>query len=106
VVCNGLDDDCNGAVDDTLVGCVPPDAGPPDAGPPDAGPPVEDASIPPADAGPRCTRSDCDPFILSGRAGPIGRCGCRVGGRPDLPPFTGAMLLALGLALALRRRRG
>ncbi len=105
-VCNGIDDDCDGRVDDTLVGCVPPDAGLPDAGPPDAGvPPGPDGSVPGEDAG--CAGPQrCNPFYLGGRAGPIGRCACRVGARPGAPT---PRLVLLGLALlglvTLVRRR-
>lgn len=90
-VCNGLDDDCDGVVDDGLPGCVF------DAGVPDAGPPPIDGGTTAEDAG--------DPFRLSGRAGPIGRCTCRaVGGASDGGPALGLGLLLM-LGLALRRRR-
>jgi MYXO-CTERM domain-containing protein len=102
-LCNGLDDDCNGAVDDTLIDCEPPDAGPPDAGRTDAG--VADASIvAPRDAG-RCPRARCDPWELDGRAGPIGRCSCRVTSERGMPRSAVALVLVLGAILAIRRRR-
>ena len=102
--CNGADDDCNGLVDDTLIDCVPPDAGPPDAGPPDAGPP--DAGTPILnDAGARCVGPNCDPWVLEGRAGPIGRCHCRAAGAGDMPALPAALAIALGAAIVIRRRR-
>jgi MYXO-CTERM domain-containing protein len=101
--CNGADDDCNGLVDDTLIDCVPPDAGPPDAGtdagPPDGGSPMLN------DAGARCVGPSCDPWVLEGRAGPIGRCHCRAAGAGDMPALPAALALALGAAIVIRRRR-
>ena len=107
-VCNGVDDDCNGAIDDGVIGCIPPDAGPPDAGPPDAGPPDAsvpgDASSPSLDGGPPCVGRLCNPWVLEGRAGPIGRCSCRVASR-GAPPFGATLAVALVLATLLWRRR-
>ncbi|MCB9592557.1 MAG: hypothetical protein H6719_07485 [Sandaracinaceae bacterium] len=108
-VCNGIDDDCNGRIDDTLVDCVPPDAGLPDAGLPDAGLPdagFEDASTPWFDAGSACTGRNCDPYRITGRAGPIGKCSCHAAGRGGPPPFTAAFVVALlGLGATRRLRR-
>ncbi len=100
--CNGVDDDCNGLVDDTLIDCVPPDAGPPDAGPPDAGP-LDASTV--QDAGPRCVGRRCNPWVLGGRAGPIGRCSCDVASSRRTPPLLIALGLALAAAVVVRRRR-
>ena len=92
-VCNGIDDDCNGAIDDTLVDCVPPDAGV-----------SSDASTIPSDAGP-CIGRSCNPWILEGRAGPIGRCGCHVTSAGSMPPLSGALVVGLAVVITARRRR-
>jgi len=110
-LCNGVDDDCDGVVDDGLIDCIPPDAGPPDAGPPDAGPPdagppdastPPDATVPTGDAG-RCVSSDCPGWDVNGRAGPVG-CGCRVGATGASAPLSWLLMGLLLLAVVFRRR--
>jgi len=82
-LCNGEDDDCNGAIDDAIDACM---------------------FIPEPDAGP-CSGWECDPYHLSGRAGPIG-CVCRAGAsRANARGGAGFALAVLGVILARRRRR-
>jgi hypothetical protein len=96
--CNGLDDDCDGVVDEG--GC---DAGvevPPEAGVPDAS--ATDANAP--DGG-GCRDYRCDPDLrLSGRAGPLGGCGCRAGGAETRRSGVGVALAVLALVLRRGRR--
>ncbi len=93
--CNGLDDDCDGLVDEGAC-----DAGvePTDAADVPVVPPTD---VPVVDGG-ACHDYRCDPSLqLSGRAGPLGGCGCRAGGASRAG---GVALVALAI-MATRRRR-
>jgi MYXO-CTERM domain-containing protein len=76
---DGIDNDCDEAVDGDDSACG---GGEPDAGPDDG----DDGGTNPSD-------------------GDGGDCGCRVGGQPDPGAPLGGLLLCLGLALLVRRRR-
>lgn len=97
-LCNGMDDDCNGAIDDAIDACmfVPdPDAG--TVSDPDAGAPLA------TDAG-ACRGWRCDPWHLSGRAGPIG-CACRAAApRAGTRSAVGVALAIVAMVLVRRRR--
>jgi len=103
-LCNGIDDDCDGAVDDgasaaceagevcTADGCVELTPDVPEA------PPITDEPMNPEDPGPVVPR------VPGGLAG--GACGCSVPGQTEgSSPIGLGVLMMLGLAIATRRRR-
>jgi MYXO-CTERM domain-containing protein len=112
--CNGIDDDCDGLVDEGLAGCAhephescgsgpiedggPPDGGTPDGASLDGGSP-DDGGVP-ADPGPG--HPDADPAADGDdNPEPSGGCGCAATGATA----PAAVVPWIGLLLALARRR-